>query len=211
MAPSRSPLRRTLAAAAAGLLAMTAAGCSDLLDTDKADAVVQIEADDQAGVLATRQDVLAEAPTWAGTRVGEETTAADSTALEFMLPGQNLEMALGSLGRLDARVVSTTIDVDVEQIERSTTPPAEGEDPDPTEGMVRLRVEVDESAAAGPGAALRVVMALFSIVGMVATVSWILSWWRRRGDHVPPRRRIDRVDLRGDPPTQETPRVPPQW
>ena len=55
-------------------------------------------------------------------------------------------------------------------------------------------------------------MAVFSVVGIVATVGWIVNWWRRRGDRtVPPRRNIDRVDLREDPPTQETPRVPPQW
>ena len=189
-------------------MALLATGCSDLLDTDKADAVVEIEAADQPAVLQTRQEVLAGAPTWGGTRVGEQTTAADSTALEFVLPGANLEMALGALGRLEARVVSTTIDVDAEQIDRPVTS-TDGSEAEPEDGTVRLRVEVSEATGAGPGALLRLVMALFSVVGMVATVLWVLGWWRRRGEHVPPRRRIDRVDLR-EPPTQETPRVPPQ-
>jgi hypothetical protein len=189
--------------------ALAATGCSDLLDTKKADAVVEIEADDQPAVLQTRQEVLAGAPTWGGTRVGEQTTAASETALEFMLPGENLEMALGALGRLEARVVSTTIDVDVDQIERSTTVTEPGEEPDPTAGQVRLRVEVSETASAGVGAMLWLLMALFSIIGMVATVLWTLNWWRRRAEHLPPRRRIERLDLGQDPPTQETPRVPP--
>jgi hypothetical protein len=195
----------------AALLWLTT-GCSDLLDTNKADAVVQIEADDQPAVLQTRQEVLASAPTWGGTRVGEQTTKPTESALEFMLPGENLDMALGALGRLDARVVSTTIDVDADQIERPTTTAAEdGDTPDPTEGQVRLRVEVTEASPTGAGAVVRLVMALFSVVGMIATVMWIVNWWRRRGEHLTPRRRIDRVDLREDPPTQETPRVPPQW
>jgi hypothetical protein len=187
------------------------AGCSDLLDTDSADAVVQIEADDRAQVLLTRQDVLASASTWDGTRVGEQTTEPDQTALEFTLPGENLDLALAAIGQLEARVVSTTIDVDAEQVDRAPTPTdAEDEPADPAQ--VRLRVEVTEAAAPGAGAFVQMVMAIFSVIGMVATVSWILGWWRRRGHRtVPARRNIDRVDLRDDPPTQETPRIPPQW
>ena len=57
---------------------------------------------------------------------------------------------------------------------------------------------------------LQLIMAVFSVVGMVATAGWIMRWWRRRGERtVPPRRRIDRVDLRDGPPTQETPAIPP--
>lgn len=198
---------------------MLLAGCSGLLDTDSADAVVQIEADDRAQVLLTRQDVLASASTWGGTRVGEQTTEPDQTALEFTLPGENLDLALGAIGQLDARVVSTTIDVDAEQVDRAPAPApgdadadADAEPGDPAAQQVRLRVEVSESAAPGAGAFVQLVMAVFSVIGMVATVSWILGWWRRRGQRtVPPRRNIDRVDLRDDPPTQETPRIPPQW
>ena len=195
-----------------GALLLVTSACSDLLDTNGADAVVKIEADDQPAVLTTRQEVLASAPTWGGTRVAEETTTPSESALEFMLPGENLEIALGALGRLDARIVSTTIDVDADQIERATTTTVKGTPTgDAADGQVRLRVEVDQAAAAGAGALLRLAMALFSVVGMVATVMWILNWWRRRGESLPPRRQIDRVDLREDPPTQETPRVPPQW
>jgi len=196
---------------------MLLAGCSGLLDTNSADAVVQIEADDRAQVLLTRQDVLASASTWGGTRVGEQTTEPDQTALEFTLPGENLDLALGAIGQLDARVVSTTIDVDAEQVDRAPAPPEtdgadEADEADPAAQQVRLRVEVSEASAPGAGAFVQLVMAVFSVIGMVATVSWILGWWRRRGERtVPPRRNIDRVDLRDDPPTQETPRIPPQW
>lgn len=204
-------------AVALAAVAMLASGCSGLLDDDRADAVVEIEADDQAMVLRTRQEVLASATTWGGTRVAEETVEANETALEFTLPGENLEIALGAIGALDARVVSTTIDVDAEQIDRTTTPPADtDDDAEPAEpATVRLRVEVSEGTPGGAGALVQLVMGIFSIVGMVATVGWILNWWRRRGDSVRTgragTRNIDRVDLREDPPTQETPRVPPQW
>lgn len=201
-----------MALALAGLASLAATGCSDLLDTN-ADAVVQIEADDQSQVLLTRQEVLASASTWGGTRVGEQTTEANETALEFTLPGENLEIALAAIGDLDARVVATTIDVDAEQIDRAPATTVEGADPpDPADSRVRLRVEVTEAAPAGAGAFFQLVMAVFSVIGMVATVGWVMRWWRRRGERsVPPRRNIDRVDLREDPPTQETPRVPPQW
>ncbi len=187
------------------------AGCSDLLDTSAVDAVVVIEADDQDQVLLTRQEILAEASTWGGTRVGEQTTDASETALEFTLPGQNLDTALGSLSDLEAPVVSRSIDVDAEQVTRGTATTVEGaEPPDPTASQVRLRVEVREATPAGAGAFLQLIMAVFSVVGMVATAGWIMRWWRRRGERtVPPRRRIDRVDLRDGPPTQETPAIPP--
>ena len=109
--------RRLLAAAGACVVLVGLGGCSDLLDTNSADAVVQIEADDQAQVLLTRQEVLTSASTWGGTRVGEQTTDASETALEFTLPGENLDLALSAIGALDARVVATTIDVDAQQIE----------------------------------------------------------------------------------------------
>ncbi len=207
------PSRRLAAALGAALALTVLGGCSDLLDTKSADAVVQIEADDQAEVLLTRQEVLASATTWGGTRVGEQTTEANETALEFTLPGENLEIALSAISALDARVVATTIDVDAEQIDRAPATTVEGADPpDPADAQVRLRVEVTEATPAGAGAFLQLVMAVFSVIGMVATVGWIMKWWRRRGNRtVPPRRNIDRVDLREDPPTQETPRVPPQW
>ncbi len=189
------------------------AGCSGLLDANAADAVVQIEADDQAQVLLTRQEVLSSAGTWGGTRVGEQTTDPDQTALEFSLPGENLDIALAAIGQLDARVVSTTIDVDAAQIERAPATTVQGGDaPDPADNLVRLRVEVSEARPAGAGAFLQLLMAVFSVIGMVATASWVLRRWRRRGERtIPPRRNIDRVDLRDDPPTQETPRVPPSW
>jgi hypothetical protein len=205
--------RRLLAAAGACVVLVGLGGCSDLLDTNSADAVVQIEADDQAQVLLTRQEVLTSAGTWGGTRVGEQTTDASETALEFTLPGENLDLALSAIGDLDARVVATTIDVDAQQIDRAVTTTVEGgEAPDPADSQVRLRVEVTEAAPAGAGAFVQLVMAVFSVIGIIATVGWVLRWWRRRGDRtVPPKRNIDRVDLREDPPTQETPRVPPQW
>lgn len=191
-------------------------GCSDLIGDTKADVVLELEADDEAQVLRTRQEVLASAPTWSGTRVVERTSSPDESVLEFTLPGGDLDLALSSLGQLDARLVTTEIDVDPEQLDRTPPTTATGDGPaggtDPGERTVRLRVLVKEASPAGVGPLLQLVMAVFSLVGMVATVGWVLRWWRDRGDRaLPPRRRIERLDLREDPPTEETPRVPPQW
>ena len=188
------------------------AGCSSL-GSGKADVVLRLQAEDRAALQRTRHEVLTSAGSWGGTRVGEETTAPDETALEFSLPGQNLDIALGALNALDAETVETHIDVDPEQVDRTTTPP-EGEEPAEV-APVRLRVEVTEAPAAPTGSLGRMVLAIFSVIGMVATVGWILGQWRRRGEalerRAPRVRNIDRVDLREDPPTQETPQVPPTW
>ncbi|MEX0767356.1 MAG: hypothetical protein WD029_02680 [Microthrixaceae bacterium] len=208
---------------------LLATSCGDLLSSNQADAVVKIEADDQPAVLQTRQEILTSAASWGGTRVGEETTQPNQTALEFSLPGENLEIALGALGRLDARVVATEIDVEAQQIDRSqssATSSESGETSDsaspakPAENKVRLRVEVTQAASAGTGGFLRLIMAIFSLIGMVATAMWITNKVKGRSKPKsrPPRRRIatstsssfeDPPTL--DPPTQETPRVPPQW
>lgn len=184
-------------------------GCSGF-GSKKADVVVQIEADDQNQVLLTRQEILRGASAWGGTRVGEQTNDPSETALEFTLPGQNLEAALGALSDLDAAVVSTTIDVDAAQIQRTPTTTAGDPPPDPADQQVRVRVEVSERRSAGTGAFAQLVMAVFSVIGMVATAGWIMRWWRSRGERsARPRRQIDRVDLREGPPTQETPVIPP--
>ncbi len=201
-----------LALVAAAVLAATGAGCSSLGSGD-ADVVLRLQAEDLSALQRTRHEVLTSAGTWGGTRVGEETTAPDETALEFSLPGQNLDIALGALNALEAETVETHIDVDPEQVDR-TTAPAEGEEPAEV-APVRLRVEVTEAPAAPTGSLGRMVLAIFSVIGMVATVGWILNLWRRRSQALEQRapwtRNIDRVDLREDPPTQETPQVPPGW
>ncbi len=209
-------MTRALTICALFLLGFLATSCGDLLATNQADAVVKIEADDQPAVLQTRQEILASAGTWGGTRVGEETTQPNETALEFSLPGENLEIALGALGRLDARVVATEIDVDAQQIDRAQTP-AESTGtataPDPAESKVRLRVEVTQAASVGAGGLLRFIMAIFSLIGMVATAIWAKNRFTGRSKPTarPPRRRIEKIASFEDPPTQETPRVPPQW
>lgn len=221
---SRGRVGRVGAAGLVGIFACVflATSCGDLLSTKQADAVVKIEADDQPAVLQARQEILASAPTWGGTRVGEETTQPNQTALEFSLPGENLEIALGALGRLDARVVATKIDVDAQQIDRSqssVTSSASGgtsgpsQNAKPAENKVRLRVEVAEAASTGSGGFFRLIMAIFSLVGMVATAMWITNWVKGRSKPKsrPRRRRVENVATFEDPPTQETPRVPPEW
>lgn len=213
-APSRQRRVPRSLLALALVLVVTAAsvGCSGLGSSD-ADVVLRLEAEDRPALQRTRQEVLASAGTWGGTRVGEETTEPDETAVVFSLPGQNLDMAIGALNALDAETVETRIDVDPEQVDRTTAPP-EGEEPAEVE-PVRLRVEVVEAPPAPAGSLGRMVLAIFSVIGMVATVGWVLKLWRRRGEalerRAPRVRNIDRVDLREDPPTQETPRVPPGW
>jgi hypothetical protein len=199
-------LRRTAAAVGLLVAALAPAACSDLL-AESEDVVVRLEAADRAAVRRVRQDVLAAAPDFGGVRVGEQTVDTGSSALVFSLPGDRLDIALGLLERLDAEVVETDIDVDVRQLERDA---ADAPSTDDTgrrgaagadDGIVRLRVEVE--------GALRALMALFSVVGVVATARWArerLGGTRRRG-----RRHVEPLDLRGDPPTEETPRVPREW
>lgn len=200
-------------------MSLTAA-CSDLLDSNAADVVVQLEAKDEAAVARVRQDVLASASTWGGVRVGEQTGEVGASSLEFTLPGESLDIALGALdGVADAQVTSTEIDVDAEQIERTTTTTAADsrEAADGDAGRVRLRVEVTGESPTGLEGVVRALMAVFSVIGLISTVRWLRSLPGRhsrrsgRDDGDPPRRNIDRVDLRRDPPTQETPRIPPGW
>lgn len=207
-------LRRTAAAVGLLVAALAPAACSDLL-AESEDVVVRLEAADRAAVRRVRQDVLAAAPDFGGVRVGEQTVDTGSSALVFSLPGDRLDIALGLLERLDAEVVETDIDVDVRQLERDA---ADAPSTDDTgrrgaagadDGIVRLRVEVEERVGTGLEGALRALMALFSVVGVVATARWArerLGGTRRRG-----RRHVEPLDLRGDPPTEETPRVPREW
>ena len=197
--------------AVAALIGLVAAlgGCSDLINP--ADATVVLEAPDRPAVLRLRQELLDQASSWGGVRVGESTAEQQGdTALTFSLPGRNLDAALGSIGRLDAVVASTSIDVKPEQVDRNAAPTTTEPGADAsTAGQVRLRVEIGEQAStAGAGAILRVVMALFSVIGMVATGLWIVHRFRRTDDGPPSPRRPRVVDITGDPPTQETPRVP---
>lgn len=170
-------------------------------------------------MMRTRQDVLAGASAWGGVRVGEQTGDVGTTALEFSLSGIQLDPALAAIQGLGATVTSTEIDVEPDQVRRpAATPDAasaeEGAD-DVPEGPddLRLRVEVAEASSIGAGPLFRSVMAVFSVVGVVATIRAVADRLGGRRDRRsgPPRREIDRVDLRDDPPTQETPRVPPQW
>ncbi len=185
---------------------MAVAGCSDL--TNRADATVVLQAEDQPAVLRIRQDLLDQAPSWGGIRVGETSTEQDgSTALTFSLPGQNLDAALGGVGRVGATIESTSIDVDPEQVDRNAPTTTSGSG-DAGPERIRLRVEIAADSTEGAGALLRLVMALFSVVGMVATALWIVNWWRRRHGDAPGDKPARIVDITGDPPTQETPQVP---
>jgi hypothetical protein len=181
------------------------AACSDL--GNDADATVRIDASDRNQALRLRQDVLQQASTWGGVRVGEQTAEQEGDiTLTFSLPGRNLDTALGNIGTLDAERRSTSIDVDREDVDRTATTvagtPAEGSD-----GQITLRVEIASEPEAGAGALLRLVMAVFSVVGMVATALWVANAWKRRFGRAEPTRPPRNIDL-SDPPTEETPRVP---
>ena len=184
---------------------MVVAGCSDLANS--ADATVRIGAADRNQALRLRQDLLQQAPSWGGVRVGERTAEQEGDiSLTFSLPGRNLDTALGNIGNLDAERRSTSIDVERDDVDRTATTvagtPSEGSD-----GEVTLKVEISSEQEAGAGAVLRLVMAIFSVVGMVATAMWVANAWRRRfGRHDTPRPPRN-IDL-SDPPTEETPRVP---
>jgi hypothetical protein len=191
-------------------LALT--GCGAMFGAGRADVTVQLEAGDRAQMMRVRQEVLSGAATWGGVRVGEQTGDVGTAALEFTLPGENLDIALGAIDEVDARVVSTEIDVDAKQLRRDAPLPDEGARAPSPPDDVRLRIEVTEAAAAGPETLLRSLMALFTVIGIVSSGRWLLGLMRPRSSagRRPPRR-IDRADLERDPPTQENPQVPPAW
>ena len=192
------------------LVALVLGGCSDLVQ--QADATVDIAAEDTNQATQLRQDLLQRAPSWGGVRVAEDTEEQrGDISLTFSLPGRNLDAALGTIHSLDADVESQSIDVERGDVERTTTTAKEGTPSAGDDGQVTLRVNISsQPAAAGAGAVLRLVMAVFSIIGMVATALWISRAWKKRfgaEDSPRPRRRNIDVDL-SDPPTQETPQVP---
>lgn len=189
--------------------AVAVVGCSDL--TQQADATVDIAAADSNQATQLRQDLLQRAPSWGGVRVGEDTSEQrGDISLTFSLPGRNLDAALGAIHALDADIESQSIDVERGDVERTTTSQAGTPSAD-DDGQVTLEVNIgSQPDAAGAGALLRLVMAVFSIIGMVSTVLWIGRAWKRRfgtEDAPRPRRRNIDVDI-SDPPTQETPQVP---
>lgn len=181
-------------------------GCSGL--GDQADATVKITAKDGAQALRLRQDLLDQSASWGGVRVGEKTTEKEGdTSLTFSLPGHDLDAALGAIHRLDAQIDSTDIAVERTDVDRtattaSSTPSARN----PTDGQILLRVDVSSRPQAGAGALLRLVMAVFSVIGMVATALWVTGAWKRRFSRQRPERRRSIVDI-SDPPTAETPTV----
>ncbi len=193
------------------VVALATGACSEL--GNRADATVKIDARDRPEALRLRQELLDQSSTWGGIRIGERTVEQEGDiSLTFSLPGKNLDAALGSINHLDAQIDSTDIDVDRTDVDRTVTTVTTGTSRDAdaaaSDGQIRLRVEIAATPEPGAGAFLRLVMAVFSVIGMVATVMWISHAWGRRFPKEPPeRRRRTIVDI-SDPPTAETPIVP---
>ena len=103
-------------------------------------------------------------------RCGRDTDEQRRHPLTFSA-GRNLDAALGTIHSLDADV-SASIDVERGDVERDHHrqggTPSAGDD-----GQSALRVNISRSPAAPAGRVLRLVMAVFSIIGMVATALWI--------------------------------------
>lgn len=197
--------------AALAVIALATGACSEL--GNRADATVKIDARDRPEALRLRQELLDQSSTWGGIRIGERTVEQEGDiSLTFSLPGKNLDAALGSINHLDAQIDSTDIDVDRTDVDRTATTVAtgtsRGTDANASDGQIRLQVLIASKPDTGAGALLRLVMAVFSVIGMVATVLWVKSLWKRRFPKDPPeRRRRTIVDI-SDPPTAETPIVP---
>lgn len=197
--------------AALVVIALATGACSEL--GNRADATVKIDARDRPEALRLRQELLDQSSTWGGIRIGERTVEQEGDiSLTFSLPGKNLDAALGSINHLDAQIDSTDIDVDRTDVDRTATTVAtgtsRGTDANASDGQIRLQVLIASKPDTGAGALLRLVMAVFSVIGMVATVLWVKSLWKRRFPKDPPeRRRRTIVDI-SDPPTAETPIVP---
>lgn len=226
--PRRIAIASTFAATIALVIALVAAGCSDI--GNRADATVSIQAKDVNDALQVRQKLLAQAQTWGGARIGEQTDEQEgNVSLTFSLPGRNLDGAIDAVRAMGPQVDSTSVDVDRNEIERTTTTkPNKGatsattDATDATDGEVTLQVKVAANPApAGAGAALRLIMAIFSLIGIAASTKWVADKYKQRFGHPDDRRRSRRrigepdpidpscdIDL-SDPPTQETPHVPP--
>ncbi|MGB6058674.1 MAG: hypothetical protein WBF71_10450 [Microthrixaceae bacterium] len=226
--PARSGVARRVLLLVGLVLATTALGagltsCSDLLEPNKPDAVVSIPVEGAKSLDEARKEVKEEATAIGGVRVGEDTTDPDRVVLEFMLPGKNLDAAVAALERLNANsatpgAVSTEVDVDEKKLtEEASTDPAKGSGgkaKDEEAGRVRLRVEIaKEAGSSALVTALGAMMLLFSIIGLVTSIRWLLRklGMGRRQELGPPSRRVGRPDLDLDPPTQETPLVPRQY
>lgn len=213
--------RIALVPVVAGLTALVVVGlssCSDLLDTNKPDAVVSIPVEASRSIDEVRKEVKDETARLGGVRVGEDTTDPDMVVLEFMLPGKNLDAAVAMLERMDPESISTEINVDEQKLSEDTQPEptdststAKAKDEDA--GRVRLKVEVTrETGSSGAVTALGALMLLFSLIGMFSSAKWMfrkLGLGGTRRDL--PVRRVGRPDLDRDPPTEETPLVPPHW
>jgi len=191
-------LHRGVAALAIGLTAAAGlVGCSSITES-KADATVKLQAEDQPAVLRLRQEILTGSKTWGAVRIGEESSDSDrDSVLVFSLPGPNLDAALGGLNRLDATIESTDIDVDPEKLDRSvTTTIASGTAAETESQNIRLKVQIEAARGAGFGGFFRLLMAIFSVVGVIVTFRWAVRGWR----HLEDRWRARRDDRRDDGP-----------
>ena len=134
-------------------------------------------------------------------------SASDSdrdSVLVFSLPGPNLDAALGGLNRLDATIESTDIDVDPEKLDRSvTTTIASGTAAETESQNIRLKVQIEAARGAGFGGFFRLLMAIFSVVGVIVTFRWAVRGWR----HLEDRWRARRDDRRDDGPGGPTGRT----
>ncbi len=194
-------------------------GCADLLDTNKPDAVVSIPVAGTRSIEEVRKEVKDETARLGGVRVGEDTTEEDQITLEFMLPGRNLDAVMAMLERLDPDAVSTEVNVEESKLTEDTTGSA-GDDGaskksarDDEAGRVRLRVEISKDAGSSAVVTAFGALVLFlSVIGLFSSGKWLLRKFRRdhRPRDYPAARRVGRPDLDSDPPTQETPLVPPR-
>ena len=191
-APStRPPAKRSWRRIGAVLAVVTAltclfTGCASL-SSNKTDAVVQLQADDQPGVLRTRQQLLSQSPSWGAVRVGESSQEdKGTTALTFALPGPNLDIALGAINRLDGvDVTGTDINVERDQVDRTattTSPDASSSSADKDPQQVRLRVEISEKKPGGAGALFQLLIVLLALFGVIDGLIRLAHWFRRRSD-----------------------------
>lgn len=199
------------------LLVAGSGGCGAV--TGRADATLELSVPSPSDVADLSTQVMNLAPSWGATRVGETSEeGGDVATLTFSLPGPRLDQAVTALENIDgAEVVSTDIAVDFGQIDRAAA------EPEPVELQVVMESRASPSGGAGP--LLRLVMALFSVVGMLALAWWAWERWQDRRDERLPSmsdgavRRVRRpvTDLRdgtdrwGDghgPDTQENPTIP---
>jgi hypothetical protein len=166
-----------------GLAAFVVAGvggCDELVRRDP-EVVVRLEAPRELIEPRLVPEFRDLAGSWGATRVGESTDESGDASLTFSLPAARVDQALTAIRQVGStdgvRIVSTAVDLEPTRVDAAPEPDGTG----PAAADVELRIDMSSGGPeAGTGVMVRFVMALFSVVGMLATPYLLWLWWTGR-------------------------------